>query len=125
MMQTELHYDIMEETEEDIDSDSEADMQQQVLSVLPSGHQQAAAGVSEVRPVEEVRPPPGVALPEHLVQPTNQAEDSRECISQVPIVLINAKTDLGVEVLAPKPKHRKLRIMGARTEGPNTAMGRD
>ena len=124
MVQIELHYDTMEEPEEDVESDSETDMQLQVLAVLPSDHQQPAAGVREMGPVEEVRPPPGLEMPDHLIQPTNQAEDSSECISHVPVVLINAMSDLGVEVLAPRRKHRKLIIRGARTQEQQTAMGR-
>ena len=51
MVQTELHYDVLEEPEENEESDSEEDEQQRVLVAPPIGHQQPVAGVREIGPV--------------------------------------------------------------------------
>ena len=102
MVHAELHYDTMEEPEEYVESDSETDLRQQLLASLRGDHQQPAIGSTKMETVEEVRPPPGLEMPGHWVRPANQAEDIRECISHVPVVLIKAMIDLGVGALAPR-----------------------
>ena len=119
--------DEIEQPEEDDVTDAEAEQQQILPAPFEANLIQHNMLPRTAWPVEVVKPPPGLCLP-------NQSERP---ITHVPLTLINEGADLGMhgpltrvaqdlcgKDHTPTKKQRRIKIKGASTQRMDTAMGR-